>query len=248
MGIRPLYSVIFPVCTEFYLPDFQLALLVQALFAVLLVLSALISFAGFQYGVIVDQDMLVNVLETDRGEAGSYLTIYSVLWLLGFGLVPALALLFTPIRPEKSALRFLMKKGLSMLVSVVVIGVIAGLYYQNYSSVGRNNSSLKKMIIPTHFLYSSFGLVKQRYFTEPMVYQEIGQDAQQKPSAVRQATQKPTLVFFVLGETARVQNYQYLGYPRDTNAYTALSSRSFLKMWRVAVQQPPFQCLVCSPT
>ncbi|CSA28668.1 Uncharacterised protein [Vibrio cholerae] len=32
MGIRPLYSVIFPVCTEFYLPDFQLALLVQALF------------------------------------------------------------------------------------------------------------------------------------------------------------------------------------------------------------------------
>lgn len=69
MGIRPLYSVIFPVCTEFYLPDFQLALLVQALFAVLLVLSALISFAGFQYGVIVDQDMLVNVLETDRGEA-----------------------------------------------------------------------------------------------------------------------------------------------------------------------------------
>lgn len=85
----------------------------------------------------------------------------------------------------------------------------------------------QKMIIPTHFLYSSFGLVKQRYFTEPMVYQEIGQDAQQKPSAVRQATQKPTLVFFVLGETARVQNYQYLGYPRDTNAYTALSSRSF---------------------
>lgn len=101
IGDSPSLFRYFPVCTEFYLPDFQLALLVQALFAVLLVLSALISFAGFQYGVIVDQDMLVNVLETDRGEAGSYLTIYSVLWLLGFGLVPALALLFTPIRPEK---------------------------------------------------------------------------------------------------------------------------------------------------
>lgn len=214
---------------NFIFQIFSWPYLFKPFFAVLLVLSALISFAGFQYGVIVDQDMLVNVLETDRGEAGSYLTIYSVLWLLGFGLVPALALLFTPIRPEKSALRFLMKKGLSMLVSVVVIGVIAGLYYQNYSSVGRNNSSLKKMIIPTHFLYSSFGLVKQRYFTEPMVYQEIGQDAQQKPSAVRQATQKPTLVFFVLGETARVQNYQYFGYPRDTNAYTAPFQPIFFK-------------------
>lgn len=91
---------------NFIFQIFSWPYLFKPFFAVLLVLSALISFAGFQYGVIVDQDMLVNVLETDRGEAGSYLTIYSVLWLLGFGLVPALALLFTPIRPEKSACVF----------------------------------------------------------------------------------------------------------------------------------------------
>lgn len=149
---------------NFIFQIFSWPYLFKPFFAVLLVLSALISFAGFQYGVIVDQDMLVNVLETDRGEAGSYLTIYSVLWLLGFGLVPALALLFTPIRPEKSALRFLMKKGLSMLVSVVVIGVIAGLYYQNYSSVGRNNSSLKKTDHPDPFSLQQFWVSQTALF------------------------------------------------------------------------------------
>lgn len=86
---------------NFIFQIFSWPYLFKPFFAVLLVLSALISFAGFQYGVIVNQDMLVNVLETDRGEAGSYLTIYSVLWLLGFGLVPALALLLPQSAQKK---------------------------------------------------------------------------------------------------------------------------------------------------
>jgi len=85
------------------------------------------------------------------------------------------------------------------------------------------------MIIPTHFIYSSVGLVKQRYFTKPMVYKMIGTDAQQKTTATDNSGQKPTLVFFVLGETARVQNYQYFGYPRDTNAYTQPFQPIFFK-------------------
>lgn len=48
------------------------------------------------------------------------------------------------------------------------------------------------MIIPTHFLYSSFGLVKQRYFTEPMVYQEIGQmRSKSQAPFVRQPKSRP---------------------------------------------------------
>ncbi|EEX64866.1 predicted membrane-associated metal-dependent hydrolase [Vibrio metoecus] len=173
--------------------------------------------------------MLVNVLETNSSEASSYLTVYSVLWFVFLGVLPALWLLFTPIRKETGVWRFLGKKGLSMLVSLLAVALIAALYYQNYSSVGRNNSSLKKMIIPTHFIYSSVGLVKQRYFTKPMVYKMIGTDAQQKTIATDSPDQKPTLVFFVLGETARVQNYQYFGYPRDTNAYTQPFQPIFFK-------------------
>ncbi|ENM5746535.1 phosphoethanolamine--lipid A transferase [Vibrio mimicus] len=215
---------------NFIFQIFSWPYLFKPFFAVLLVVSALMSFAGYQYGTIIDQDMLVNVLETNSSEAGSYLTIYSVLWLLFLGVLPALWLLLTPIRQEKGALRFLAKKGLSMLISLLAVALIAGLYYQNYSSVGRNNSSLKKMIIPTHFLYSSFGLVKQRYFTEPLVYKMIGTDAKQVPNtAANDEAQKPTLVFFILGETARVQNYQYYGYPRETNAYTAPYQPIFFK-------------------
>ncbi|WP_158119105.1 phosphoethanolamine transferase [Vibrio metoecus] len=214
---------------NFIFQIFSWPYLFKPFFALLLIISSVLSFVGFQYGTIVDRDMLVNVLETNSSEASSYLTVYSVLWFVFLGVLPALWLLFTPIRKETGVWRFLGKKGLSMLVSLLAVALIAALYYQNYSSVGRNNSSLKKMIIPTHFIYSSVGLVKQRYFTKPMVYKMIGTDAQQKTIATDSPAQKPTLVFFVLGETDRVQNYQYFGYPRDTNAYTQPFQPIFFK-------------------
>ncbi|MEI2564881.1 phosphoethanolamine--lipid A transferase [Vibrio metoecus] len=214
---------------NFIFQIFSWPYLFKPFFALLLIISSVLSFVGFQYGTIVDRDMLVNVLETNSSEASSYLTVYSVLWFVFLGVLPALWLLFTPIRKETGVWRFLGKKGLSMLVSLLAVALIAALYYQNYSSVGRNNSYLKRMIIPTHFIYSSVGLVKQRYFTEPMVYKMIGTDAQQKTTATDSSGQKPTLVFFVLGETARVQNYQYFGYPRDTNAYTQPFQPIFFK-------------------
>ncbi|ENM5881004.1 phosphoethanolamine transferase [Vibrio metoecus] len=214
---------------NFIFQIFSWPYLFKPFFALLLIISSILSFVGFQYGTIVDRDMLVNVLETNSSEASSYLTVYSVLWFVFLGVLPALWLLFTPIRKETGVWRFLGKKGLSMLVSLLAVALIAALYYQNYSSVGRNNSYLKRMIIPTHFIYSSVGLVKQRYFTEPMVYKMIGTDAQQKTTATDSSGQKPTLVFFVLGETARVQNYQYFGYPRDTNAYTQPFQPIFFK-------------------
>ncbi|HHI5410249.1 TPA: phosphoethanolamine transferase [Vibrio metoecus] len=214
---------------NFIFQIFSWPYLFKPFFALLLIISSVLSFVGFQYGTIVDRDMLVNVLETNSSEASSYLTVYSVLWFVFLGVLPVLWLLFTPIRKETGVWRFLGKKGLSMLVSLLAVALIAALYYQNYSSVGRNNSYLKRMIIPTHFIYSSVGLVKQRYFTEPMVYKMIGTDAQQKTTATDSSVHKPTLVFFVLGETARVQNYQYFGYPRDTNAYTQPFQPIFFK-------------------
>ena len=118
-------------------------------------------------------------------------------------------------------LYFSLTKLVSMLSSLAVIAVIASVYYQDYASVGRNNSYLKKIIIPTQFVYSATGYVKEKYFTTPEPYREIGIDAKQSDSAVKQAQNKPTLLVFVVGETARTQNYQLNGYKRETNPYTS---------------------------
>ncbi|MGQ4217405.1 phosphoethanolamine transferase domain-containing protein, partial [Escherichia coli] len=42
----------------------------------------------------------------------------------------------------------LLTRALSMFASLIVIAVIAALYYQDYVSVGRNNSNLQREIVP----------------------------------------------------------------------------------------------------
>lgn len=202
--------------------------LTKPFFALLILLSAAVSYAGFNYGTLFDSDMIANIVETDSSEAGSYFSLYSLVWMIGMGIIPALLLIITPIQKNKSFFNLILRKLTSMAISLVVIGTVAMMYYQDYASVGRNNSYLRQLIIPTQLVYSIGKYVHRTYLATPIIYREIGLDAKQTPQALSAAADKPTLVVFVLGETARSQNYQLNGYSRPTNSYTkALNVISF---------------------
>ena len=202
--------------------------LTKPFFALLILLSAAVSYAGFNYGTLFDSDMIANIVETDSSEAGSYFSLYSLVWMIGMGIIPALLLIITPIQKNKSFFNLILRKLTSMAISLVVIGTVAMMYYQDYASVGRNNSYLRQLIIPTQLVYSIGKYVHRTYLATPIIYREIGLDAKQTPQALSAATDKPTLVVFVLGETARSQNYQLNDYSRPTNSYTkALNVISF---------------------
>jgi lipid A ethanolaminephosphotransferase len=83
--------------------------------------------------------------------------------------------------------------------------------------VGRNNRTLNLEILPTNYLYSASQYINRRYLTKPIPFRKIGDDAK----LVQKAGSKPTLVFLIVGETARNQNQQLQGYPRPTNPYTS---------------------------
>ncbi|EJK2114128.1 phosphoethanolamine--lipid A transferase [Vibrio navarrensis] len=190
-------------------------------FATLLILSSMVSYAGYNYGTLFDYSMIANIFETDSSEAGSYLSRYSLLWSLFMGILPALWVCRIKLSLDGSLAKMVLHKLIGILASLAVIAVIAGLYYQDYASVGRNNSYLKKMIIPTQYVYSTTKYVRDTYFTTPQPYQQLGLDAKQSAQALALAQSKPTLLVFVMGETARSQNYQLNGYERATNPYTS---------------------------
>ncbi|MBE8564979.1 phosphoethanolamine transferase [Vibrio sp. OPT20] len=202
---------------NFIFQVFNWPIFAKAFFILLLLTSSLVSYSMFNYGIFVDYGMIENVFETNSGEAASYLSSYSILWFVLMGGVPSLLLLFTDLERE-SWKDFAIWKAIGLLSSLIVIAIIAGLFYKDYVSIGRNNSHLKKMIIPTEYVASTAKYINNTYIKEPIPYQEIGLDAQLKPEA-KQA-EKPTLLVFVLGETARVYNYQYYGYEKETNAHT----------------------------
>ncbi|MBY6187288.1 phosphoethanolamine--lipid A transferase [Marinobacter hydrocarbonoclasticus] len=193
--------------------------LTKPLFVPLLVVGSVLSYAMVQYGLLVDQEVIASGVETNAHELGSYFSASLLLWIVGFGVLPALILWRTRIHYGGTFPRFLLiNKLVPMAASVAVIALIAALYYVDYASVGRNNSYLRKMIIPTHFVYSVGKYVNHNYLSTPQPYRELGRDAH---ITAEPEDGKPRLLVLVIGETARAANQQLNGYQRETNPYTS---------------------------
>lgn len=217
IGFALTIPVVLFAALNFVFTPFTFRPLLKPFFIVILPVSALASYAMFKYQIIFDRGMIENIVETQQSEASSYLNISVVIWFLLTGVLPAVLLLFTQVRYEKSALRRLGVRLLSMVLSLLVIASVAGVYYKDYASVGRSNRTLNLEIVPTNYLYSAFQYYNHRYFTHTGPFQKIGDDAklEQRPG------QKPTLLFLVIGETARAQNQSSNGYAKATNEFTA---------------------------
>ncbi|GAA3526821.1 phosphoethanolamine--lipid A transferase [Zobellella aerophila] len=188
----------------------------KGLFIILVLLSSSVSYAMYNYGVIFDREMIVNILQTHSGEAKSYLNFSSFLWFLLTGVIPAVVIFRTDII-HGGLLKGLLWKVFSILASLLVIAVIALFYYKDYASVGRNESYIKKLIIPTYYVSSAGGYFYDAYLKEALPYQTLGEDA---VSAAPSENGKHTLLVLMIGETARSMNFAYNGYPRDTNSFT----------------------------
>ncbi len=187
----------------------------KVFFAILIVISSIVCYATYNYGIIFDVDMIRNIFQTNTSEATSYISTTSIVWIAGLGIFPAILLMMASLKTEKM-IPFLAKKTGVVVISCLGLFIIASFYYQDYVSVGRNNSYLRKVIIPTFYIHSANKYVLQTYFSKPIPYTQIGVDAKQ----IETEHKKPSLVVFILGETARVQNYSINGYSKPTTPYT----------------------------
>ena len=182
----------------------------------LIVISACSQYFMLNYGVVIDQHMLKNALETDSAEIYSLLSFKMVPYVLFNFLLPA-ALLFTiPVlvkasaeapKKSRSALRYIamLVGSLSLLIVLVVS------QYQTYASVFREHRYLKQQTLPLSALTASVGLLAA---TPAMArsHQTYAPDAMQQLPA----GSKPRLILFVLGETVRADHLGINGYARDT--------------------------------
>ncbi|MEE9706930.1 phosphoethanolamine--lipid A transferase [Aeromonas veronii] len=205
--IAALNAVFIPFTFRFVLKPF---------FTVLILTGSIVSYAMLKYGVIFDAGMIQNIVETNSGEAGAYLNGSVALWFLLTGLLPVLVLWSLRIRYPARWYQGLALRVGALAISLLFIGGVASLYYQDYASVGRNNKSLAKDIVPANYVHGLYKYGRDVLFATPIPYQQLGTDAR-----VVARGSKPTLMFLVVGETARSQNYSLNGYGKATNSFTA---------------------------
>jgi len=187
--------------------------LFKPVITLLLLIAAVNSYFMDTYGVVIDDGMLRNTLETDPREVQGLLSpvlFWRVLWA---GVLPALVVCWLPLR-YASFPRQLGRQLLTMSLAVLIIGAALYSHYKDFSLVGRDNRGLRYLINPTYSMYAAGKLLAAELSAGEVALRPLGRDAYQAAgSATRD---KPRLVVFVLGETVRADNISLEGYARQT--------------------------------
>lgn len=200
-------NIIFSVLT--------IPLLRKPLIILLLLGSAATNYFMFSYGTVIDGNMMQSAFETNSQEAAALLTPRMGLWVLLLGILPSAAVCWVQIHKTRPWWYMLGLRAANVMLSVVVILLVAALFYKDYASLIRNNKSVVKMLTPSNFVAGTIKFAEHRYFSSNLPLVKIGEDAQLGTTILSQ--EKKTLVILVVGETARAENFSLGGYPRETN-------------------------------
>ncbi|QCT21127.1 phosphoethanolamine transferase EptA [Jejubacter calystegiae] len=192
-----------------------LPLLRKPLLAVLIVGCAVANYFTYSYGAVIDTNMMRNVFETDIQESMALITPQLLLWLALAGLLPA-ALICT-LHVSRAARWWypLCTRLLTVLLSLLVILLVAALFYKDYASLFRNTKGIAKLVTPPNYISALTNYGKERWFNGDRRLIRIGEDAGRGATLAKE--RKKTVLIVVLGEASRAQNYSLGGYHRETN-------------------------------
>ncbi len=192
---------------------FSVKYLLKPMLIILILASSMIFYGSIQYGIVFDYGMIENSMETNSAEAFSYFNLELVLFFIVVGLLPALLVYQCRINYQ-SFLSELLSRMKLVSIALGTLFVILFFYYQDYAAVGRNNSYLKKFIVPTQFISSGVKYIKYNYVDEALTFTTL--DAQPSDNSPDQKE----VIILVVGETARAKNFSVNGYDKPTNSHT----------------------------
>ncbi|MCP5175925.1 MAG: DUF1705 domain-containing protein, partial [Moraxellaceae bacterium] len=214
-------SVIFLITTfvllcaylNFFLQLITWGKLARPVQTVLLFFAASGTYAINSFGVVIDVNQIQNLMETDTQEMlDLFLNINVLLYLLLLFVFPCYFVWRKPLA-HQSLLSHLKHKLAFMTVSLLVIISILGLFYVDYAAIFRENRSLRYLVNPVNSVNAFYNYWHTHQPLANKTLVAYGVDAKHTANP----TQKPLLLVFVLGETARAQSFSLNGYSRLTN-------------------------------
>ena len=181
----------------------------------ILIVSSLTCYFMETYNILIDKTMIQNTMETDIRESWELLS-FNLLTFVGLsGLIPA-ALVWKIKIDYGNSRGFALEKLLISIITILIAGFIALLFYQDYASLFRNHRYIRDLIVPVNYVHSLNAYAKQFLPKNTPEFQSIGLDAHVTESWGL-PTDKKVVTVIVVGETARSANFSLYDYPRATN-------------------------------
>ncbi len=177
----------------------------------LIILSSILSFYNHQFGVTVDEQMIINTLQTDVKEAMDLMSVGFFIHIFFLGIIPSVIIYFVEIEYGSFKKDLLIRLS-SIVTAFLIVAVITFANFKQVSFITRQNNTLNQHITPLYTLTSTYRLAKLSLEGESK-FIKLGEDAKLLK------TGKKTIGIMVVGETARADRFSLNGYPKETNSY-----------------------------
>ena len=155
------------------------------------------------YGVIIDESMIGNVLNTKYSESSSFFSMKLVGYVLLLGILPTVFIAKAEIikLPIKNILKL-------SVYALLAIAILVGINAKNLLWIDNNSKQIGGLAMPWSYVINTSLFYKHK------------SNANQKEILLPNATiinNQKSVVVLVIGESARRQNFSLYGYSKNTN-------------------------------
>ncbi|MBQ6377983.1 MAG: sulfatase-like hydrolase/transferase [Prevotella sp.] len=199
-----------------YLVMFLMRMVGRILLAILSLINATAVYFIYTYSVMIDATTIENVFNTRYSEASGFFSWSLWLFILVFGILPALYCLLQPVVIGEAK-----RLAICCGCSLAIVLVIALANINQTLWIGQHDTELGGMLQPWSYLVNTGRIIS---FSQDKQAEEI-----RLPDGQILDSEKAVVVL-VIGESARKANFQLYGYQRDTNPL--LSKQEGLKVYQ----------------
>ena len=198
-----------------YLVMFLMRFVGRILLAILSIINATAVYFIFTYSVIIDATTIENVFNTRYSEASGFFSLPLWLFIIAFGLLPAIWCLLQPVDYGKAK-----KLGVCCGSSLVIILAVASMNISQTLWISQHDTELGGLLQPWSYIVNTGRVIS---FSQEEQAEEI-----KLPDGTIADNEKAVVVL-VIGESSRKANFQLYGYQRNTNPL--LSRQEGLKVF-----------------
>jgi len=181
------------------------------LISFIMISNAIVMYYMTTTNMIFDKLMMLNLFGTDFKESSDYITLSMVAVTFAAGVLPVLFYHVNMKVRFSGFFRELKWRALMILASVILLLIAIAPMTKKVSFFFRTHKEIKHYLVPLNYLDASKVIV-QKLTKKQVVLEEISRDA-----VLTKMTPQKTVIFLVIGETARAQSFSLNGYERKTN-------------------------------
>jgi lipid A ethanolaminephosphotransferase len=187
--------------------------LFRIVLALVLPIMASAAFFMFEYGILIDDNMIRNVFETNTSEARDLISPKMLIAIGLFGVLPAYAVWRTPwhARPFSTDLAAALKV---IAISLPLVFILLFPFWGTFLSTFRAHAELKLSLVPLNITSALSKYLKRGTGLTTAAVAPFGEDAARR--ALAQPDGRKSLFVIVVGETARADHFSLNGYERPT--------------------------------